>query len=93
MKLRYGSLEGPENGVYVRGRLRAGENIIELPDYWEGLVDQDTFTVNLTPVGAHQSLYVKYIADDYIVVGGENIDCFYTVYAERKDVEKLVVEF
>ena len=96
MKLRYGSLEGPENGVYVRGRLRAGETIIQLPDYWEGLVDQDTYTVNLTPVGKHQELYVKYIADDYIVVGGkdgEEIDCFYTVYAERKDVEKLVVEF
>lgn len=93
MKLRYGSLEGPENGVYVRGRLRAGENVILLPDYWEGLVDQDTYTVNLTPVGKHQELFVKYIADDYIVVGGEDIDCFYTVFAERKDVEKLEVEF
>ena len=31
MRLRYGSLEGPENGVYVRGRSK--ENIIELPDY------------------------------------------------------------
>jgi hypothetical protein len=93
MKLRYGSLEGPENGVYVRGRLKAGETIIHLPDYWEGLVDQDTYTVNLTPVGKHQELFVEHIADDYIVVGGENIDCFYTVFAERKDVEKLVVEF
>jgi hypothetical protein len=94
MKLRYGSLEGPENGVYVRGRLRAGETIIQLPDYWEGLVDQDTYTVNLTPVGKHQELYVKYIADDYIVVGGGgDIDCFYTVFAERNDVEKLEVEF
>ena len=93
MKLRYGSLEGPENGVYVRGRLRAGEKIIQLPDYWEGLVDEDTYTVNLTPVGKHQELYVEHIASDYIIVGGENIDCFYTVFAERNDVEKLVVEF
>jgi hypothetical protein len=93
MNLRYGSLEGPENGVYVRGRLRAGEKIIQLPDYWEGLVDQDTYTVNLTPVGKHQELYVDYIASDYIIVGGENIDCFYTVFAERNDVEKLEVEF
>ena len=96
MKLRYGSLEGPENGVYVRGRLKAGETIIHLPDYWQGLVDEDTYTVNLTPVGKHQELFVRYIADDYIVVGGkegEEIDCFYTVFAERKDVEKLVVEF
>jgi hypothetical protein len=93
MKLRYGSLEGPENGVYVRGRLKAGEKIIQLPDYWEGLVDQDTYTVNLTPIGKHQELYVEHIADDYIIIGGENIDCFYTVFAERNDVEKLVVEF
>jgi hypothetical protein len=93
MKLRYGSLEGPENGVYVRGRLRAGEKIIQLPDYWEGLVDQDTYTVNLTPIGKHQDLYVEHIASDHIVVGGENIDCFYTVFAERNDVEKLEVEF
>ena len=93
MQLRYGSLEGPENGVYVRGRLKGGENIIQLPDYWEGLVDDDTYTVTLTPVGKHQELYVEHIASDHIVVGGENIDCFYRVFAERNDVEELVVEF
>ena len=32
MKLRYGSLEGPENGIYVRGKL-TGSNKIELPEY------------------------------------------------------------
>jgi len=37
LKLRYGSLEGPENGVYVRGK--ANQTTIELPDYWTGLVD------------------------------------------------------
>ena len=98
MKLRYGSLEGPENGVYVRGRLK-DSNIIELPDYWTGLVDEDTITVNLTPIGRHQKLYVEDITGtEIVVVGNDNIlskdiDCFYTVFAERKDVEKLVVEF
>jgi hypothetical protein len=96
MKLRYGSLEGPENGVYVRGRLK-GSNKIELPDYWIGLVDEDTITVNLTPIGKHQKLYVDDVADNTIVVGNGNllnkeIDCFYTIFAERKDVEKLEVE-
>jgi hypothetical protein len=96
MKLRYGSLEGPENGVYVRGRLKG--NTIELPDYWSGLVDEDTITVNLTPVGKHQNLYVESIADNKVVVGNDNliskkIDCFYVVYGERNDVEKLVVEY
>ncbi len=94
-KLRYGSLEGPENGVYVRGRLK-DNNIIELPDYWTGLVDEDSITVNLTPVGKHQKLYVEDIADNTVTVGTESdqpINCFYTVWAERKDVNKLVVEY
>lgn len=96
MKLRYGSLEGPENGVYVRGRLK-GSNKIELPDYWTGLVDEETITVNLTPIGKHQKLYVEDIADNIVIVGNDNllnkeINCFYTVFAERKDVDKLDVE-
>ena len=92
MKLRYGSLEGPENGVYVRGKLN-GNNIIELPDYWTGLVDEDTITVNLTPIGKMQDLFVEDISNNQITVGGTDVNCFYTVFAERKDVEKLVVEF
>jgi hypothetical protein len=91
MKLRYGSLEGPENGVYIRGKLN-GKNIIELPDYWTGLVDEDTITVNLTPIGRKQDLFVKDISNNQINIGGTNVYCFYTVFAERKDVEKLVVE-
>jgi hypothetical protein len=92
MKLRYGSLEGPENGVYVRGR--ANTNTIELPDYWMQLVDENSITVNLTPIGKKQELYVKSISNNIVTVGGaRSLDFFYTVYAERKDVEKLVVEF
>jgi hypothetical protein len=30
--------------------------------------------VNLTPVGMHQELFVRYIADDYIVVGGKDVE-------------------
>jgi hypothetical protein len=93
MKLQYASLEGPENGVYVRGRL-SDNNVIELPDYWTGLVDESTITVNLTPIGLHQQLYVEDIIDNTVVVGSnDTINCFYTVFAERNDVEKLVVEY
>ena len=97
MSLRYGSLEGPEFGVYVRGRLK-GSNVIELPEYWSKLVNPDSITVNLTPVGSHQKLYVEEVVGaERIVVGNENlfgktIDCFYTVYAERADIDPLVVE-
>ena len=95
MKLRYGSLEGPENGVYVRGRLK-DSNVIELPDYWTGLVHEDSITVSLTAIGKSQELYVIDINDNKVTVGGgddENINCFYTIFAERKDVEKLKVEY
>lgn len=91
-KLQYASLEGPENGVYIRGKL-VNDNVIELPDYWKGLVDDQSITVNLTPIGNYQTLFVDTICDNNITVGGENINCFYTVFAERKDVDKLVVEY
>ena len=95
-QLRYGSLEGPENGVYVRGRLKDNDTI-ELPEYWTGLVDEDSITINLTPIGKHQKLYVESIKNNIVIIGNENllnksIDCFYIVFAERKDVEKLKVE-
>lgn len=95
MKLRYGSLEGPENGVYVRGRGRGSK--IALPDYWTALVDEDTITVTLTPIGKHQKLYVEkveanavWVANDGLFSGEPNY--YYVVYAERKDVDSLEVE-
>lgn len=95
MKLRYASLEGPENGVYVRGRSK--ENVIRLPEYWTNLVDYNSITVNITPIGHHQHLYVRKIEDNLVYVSSDaetfrEIDYYYTVYAERKDVEKLVIE-
>jgi hypothetical protein len=95
MKLRYGSLEGPENGVYVRGQL-LGTNIIETPDYWRGLVHDDSCTIYLTPIGNYQQLYVEKIQDYKVYVGTAStfeINCFYSVWAERKDISKLTVEY
>ena len=94
-KLRYASLEGPENGVYVRGR--SSDPIIILPNYWTGLVDEDTITVNITPVGKYQNIYVEKIVDYVVYVKCNSMLCthldyFYTVYGERKDVSKLEVE-
>ena len=94
MKLRYGSLEGPENGVYLRGELRDSNEIL-LPDYWEKLVDHSTITVHLTPIG-NKTVFVKEIKTNKIIVGSrlfQKIHCFYSVWAERKDVPKLKVEF
>lgn len=94
--LRHGSLEGPEFGVYVRGRLD-NNNMIVLPEYWTKLVDSSTITVNLTPIGSHQELYVEDIVNNLVFVKNSNlfnktINCFYTVFGERVDVDKLEVE-
>jgi hypothetical protein len=93
--LKHGSLEGPEFGVYTRGK--ATSKIIELPDYWLGLVDADTITVDLTPIGKHQKLYVEKIEGNRVYINNEglfsgSISCFYTVWGERKDVGKLDIE-
>lgn len=95
-KLVHGSLEGPEHGVYVRGKL-TGNNAIELPEYWTKLVNPDSITVNLTPIGKHQNLFVEDIADNKVIVGnsnlfGKEINCFFVVYGERVDIAKLEVE-
>lgn len=94
MKLRYGSLEGPENGVYVRGRVTR-TNQIELPDYWSKLVDKDSITVNLTPIGNTKMPSVKNIENNIIYLNKpwfSIIDCYYVVFAERADVDKLEPE-
>jgi len=93
-KLVHACLEGPENGVYFRGRLR-NEKVIFLPEYWQNLVDEKSITVQLQPIGAHQNLIVKRIKDNEIVLqsaGEMPIDCYYHVYAERIDIEKLKTE-
>ena len=95
MTLHHGSLEGPEHAVYCRGRLR-DDNIIQLPEYWKGLVDEDSITVQLTPHGDFQMLYVEKIENNEIYVlneADEGIDCFYIVHGERKDIGKLEVEY
>jgi hypothetical protein len=95
MKLRYGSLEGPENGVYVRGELN-NSNIIEVPDHWLGLVHEDSYTVHLTPIGRYAQLYVEKIQNYNVYVADNNmnsINCYYSVWAERKDIPKLITEY
>lgn len=91
MRLRYASLEGPENGVYVRGTTT--DPVIELPDYWLGLVHEDSITVNLTSVGSSQDIYVIEVKDNKVYIGGDLKKAFFTVYGERKDVNKLIVEY
>jgi len=91
-KLVYGVLEGPEHSVYIRGRVK--ENIINLPEEWTWLVDEDSITVQLTPIGKGQSLYVKEVSNSRIFIENDamfssKIDAYYVIHGTRKDVKKL----
>ena len=95
-RLRYACIEGPEVGVYYRGRVRNKNNVITLPNYWKDLVHTDSISVQLQPIGAHQNVIVKRWDNEKIYLqaqGGMPVDCFFHVYAERKDVNKLVTEY
>ena len=88
-RLVYGVLEGPEHAVYVRGESK--EDTVILPEEWKGLVDKDTLTVQLTPIGSPDLYYYKNYENNSIIVGGpEKKHYFYYVQATRKDVEPLI---
>ena len=94
-RLAHACIEGPEVGVYYRGRLR-NKKVIELPHYWKGLVHTDSISVQLQPIGAHHDIIIKRWDDEKIYLQAKAnfpIDCFYHVYGERKDVDGLVVEY
>ena len=94
-RLRYACIEGAEVGVYHRGRLRRGKEIF-LPKYWKDLVHINSITVQLQAIGAHQDIIIKRWDDEKIylqTMGGMPIDCFYHVYAERKDINPLITEY
>ena len=95
-RLRHICLEGPEAGVYIRGRL-TGNTTINLPDYWNGLIDPESITVSLTQIGSSQDLIIESIDWGKIVKiksgNGTSIDCYYTVQASRIDGEPLIVEY
>ena len=92
-RITYGCLEGPEHAVYHRGRTNS--DIIELPEYWSGLVDVDTTTVQLTPNGEYTPHWIEKIENNQIYIKSESgkIDCFFLVHGERQDVPKILVVY
>lgn len=93
-RLRHTCPEAPTNDVYIRGRVTIP--YISLPEYWKDFVDLRSITVSLTPVGSHQDVIVKRIDENKVYLqskGNAPIDCFYHVYAERKDGDKLISEY
>lgn len=92
-RLRHVCLEGPEIGVYIHGKNKG--KILELPDYWKGLVKKETITVQLTPIGGPYILFVEKIEDNKVYVGSNvdyDVEYNYLLHASRFD-DDLVVEY
>lgn len=95
-RLRHVCVEGPTADVYVRGVIEDSD-IIELPDYWSGLVDADTITISLTPIEEYQELSAKLLECNSKIKVSNNLGKVgkysYLVFGERKDVAKNIAEY
>ena len=96
--LEHGSLEGPEHGIYQRGRASGNGTVqVNLPDYFEALSEND-ITVHITS-RIPSSLYVLESNSKFFKVKrtksnflrNEYIEFDYFVIGERTDI-KLVIE-
>tara|TARA_Y100001963_G_scaffold154647_1_gene243892 strand:+ start:207 stop:971 length:765 start_codon:yes stop_codon:yes gene_type:complete len=92
-RLAHACLEGPELAIYHRGRLKSGTEIT-LPDYWKNMVYEDSITVQITPIGKQEDIYVLSFNSEKVVLESDSdIDCFYIIMGERNDVNPLTVEY
>jgi len=98
MRLVYGVLEGPEHGVYHRGTIEGkGDLLVELPDYWSDLVNED-FTVSLTTYGNYSVHIVEKSLNSFIIALSGNfiskklktIKVDYLVHGSRKDAPLII---
>ena len=85
-------LEGPEAGVYYRGKDEIVNHLcktVELPDYVSTLATD--FTVQITPIYNEQHdnshLRVTEVENNQFTVYGNNGKFFWNVYGKRHDVE------
>jgi hypothetical protein len=89
--IRYISLEGPEAGTYFRGRSRfeRGVAVIDVPEDFRLVTDEEGLTVQVTPIGEMASVAVVSIGLDRIVVkSSRNVEFFYLVNGVRKSFKE-----
>jgi len=87
MVIRYVSLEGPEAGTYFRGRakLEGRTTVIDVPESFRLVTEEDGLSVQVTPLGGPASLWIQEIGLDRIVIRGQrDLEFFYTVNGVRK---------
>lgn len=87
--------EAPDPEVYIRGTTTS--NKIELPDYWKGLVDFETISVHLTPIGNWQALYFEKVEwEKYAIIknsDGGAVNCSYQIWAKTHDWKEHQTEY
>jgi hypothetical protein len=88
----YVSLEGPEDGIYIRGtaQLQDGGAVIELPEHFRLIASEERLTVQLTPLGEWLQLYVVEKSPKRIIVheaNGKSGQFDYLVMGIRKGYE------
>jgi hypothetical protein len=89
--LVHACLEGPESGVYYRGKGEITNNesaTIVLPAYVEALATD--FTVQITPIYSGKKLeplYTSEVENNSFTVYGENTKFFWTVQGKRGDID------
>jgi hypothetical protein len=66
-----------------------------VPDYWIGLVHENSYSVTLTPIVSPTQHFVVKIEDHKIYIDSETgeVNCFFLIQAERKDVDKVLLEY
>ena len=91
--LVHACLEGPEVGVYYRGKASITNNNsveIELPEYVKYI--SDNFTVQLTKIFTDLDSFGKFLETSEVVDGkftvyGQNSSFYWLVHALRKTIE------
>lgn len=88
--LVHACLEGPETGVYYRGKGEISNNVsttIELPNYVDTFAKD--FTVQITPIfngGELIVLNTSNVVDNKFTVYGKSCKFFWHVYGNRGDI-------
>jgi hypothetical protein len=89
--LVHACLEGPESGVYYRGKSEITNNesvTIELPEYVDALAKD--FTIQITPIYSNKQkqrwLEASEIENNSFTVYGENTKFYWIVHGKRDDI-------
>jgi hypothetical protein len=85
--IKYVSIEGPEAGVYFRGRGQAHKGLatIEVPENFRMVASEEGLSIQVTPIGETANVAVLQIDLNRIVVKAtRDVEFFYTVNGVRR---------